>query len=306
MYPRCDDLGGMTPAFATFRFSCIEELKSGSLAVFGVRSVPLPRSRTGAADGPAAIREASVEQLQPYLESPSATVVDLHTGTKRRLRSDEIGFDLGDLDLVESGRKAAKTTVAALTGHILERGGVPVLLGGDDLAADGMLQAVFQTAPGTALIRFAPKVPSPDQTALVKRGALLCIGINGLQPLTAWKSIETRNHSVRTATSIDDRGMDVSKNDIHAFLEAQGATILHIDMGVLDAGHAAGTPIVNVGGLAPEQLVDLLGATCGHELAGIVITNTAPELDSRGITEHAAAAGLLGAIGAHLFDEVRP
>ena len=38
--------------------------------------------------------------------------------------------------------------MAFLTGQIRRRGGVPVALGGDDLAADGMLQEVLQQAPG--------------------------------------------------------------------------------------------------------------------------------------------------------------
>ena len=306
MYPRSDNFGGMTPGFAAFQYSCVESVRSGSLVVFGVSSDPLPPSRTGTADGPAALREASVEQLQPYFDSPSGSVVDLHRGITRKLRPGEIGVDLGDIDLVESRRETARKSVAVLTSRILDRGGVPVVLGGDGLAADGMLQAVIQDAPETALIRFAPKVPSPDQTVIVKHGALLCIGINGLQPLPAWKSVESENHSIHTSKSIDDGGVETVKDEIQAFLDKQGATILHIDMGVLDTGHAAGTPIVNVGGLTPEQLVDLLGAISGHELAGVVITNTAPGLDARGITEHAAAAGLLAAIGGHLLDEVRP
>ena len=77
-------------------------------------------------------------------------------------------------------------------------------------------------------------------------------------------------------------------------------------MGVLDTGHAAGTSKVNVGGLTPEQLVELIGEIGRRELAGVVITNTASGLDHRGITEHAAAAGLLAAIRRYLFDEVPP
>ena len=273
--------------------------------MFGARSDPLPPIRAGTADGAAAIREASVEQLQPYLESESGSAVDLDSGIARKLRPGATGFDLGDVDLVGSGLEATRAAVDLLTSRILEQGGVPVVLGGDDVVADGVLHAVFREDPGRALIRFAPMVPSPDQTALVRRGALLCIGINGLQTLADWKSIETGNHAVRTATSIDDRGPGALKDEIRSFVERHDVAVLHIDMGVLDTGHAAGTPIVNVGGLTPEQLVELLGAIAGHELGGVVITNTAPGLDLRGITEHAAAAGLLAAIGGHLFDEVR-
>ncbi len=306
LYPRSDDYGGMTPGFAAFPFSCVESVKSASLVVFGVSTNPLPPSRVGTADGPAALREASVEQLQPYFESPSGSVVDLHRGITRKLRTDEIGLDLGDINLLEARRETATKSIALLTSQILDRGGIPVVLGGDGLAADGMLQAVFQEAPETALVRFAPKVPYADQTATVERGALLCIGVNGLQPMPAWKSVKSGDHSILTSTSIDDRGMGTANDEIHAFLEKQGAAILHIDMGVLDTGHAAGTPIVNVGGLTPEQLLELLGAISGSELTGVVITNTAPGLDARGITEHAAAAGLLAAIGGYLFDEVPP
>lgn len=305
LYPRSDGLGGMTPGFAAFRLSPVESVKSGSLVVFGVSSNPLPPGRSGTADGPAALREASVEQLQPYFESPSGSVVDLHRRITRKLRSGDIGFDLGDIGLVETRRETARKSVAVLTTQILDRGAVPVVLGGDGLAADSMLRAIFQAAPETALIRFAPQVPSPDQTAMVKRGALLCIGVNGLQPMPAWRSVESGNHSIRTSTSIDDRGVETAKDEIRSFLDKQGATTLHIDMGVLDTGHAAGTPIVNIGGLTPEQFVELLGAVSGHELAGVVITNTAPGLDARGITEHAAAAGLLAAIGGHLHEEMR-
>ena len=290
---------------ATFRFSGVECVTSGSLAAFGARSDPLPPIRAGTADGAAAIREASVEQLRPYHESESGSAVDLHSGIARKLRSGATGFDLGDVDLVGSGLEATRAAVDELTCRILERGGVPVVLGGDDVVADGMLQAVFREDPERALIRFAPRVPSPDQTALVTRGAVLCIGINGLQPLASWHSIEAGNHAVRTAATVDDLGPVALKDEIRSFVEKQDVTVLHIDMGVLDTGHAAGTPIVNVGGLTPEQLVEPLDAIGGHELGGVVITNTAPGLDLRGITEHAAAAGLLAAIGGHLFDEVQ-
>ena len=306
LYPRSDDLGGMTPAFAAFPFSSVEKVVSGCLAVFGVRSDPAPPSRPGAPDGPAAIREASVRQLQPYFESPSRSAVDLQGGIARKLRPGETGFDLGDVDLADRRRDTAETMVAALTNRILEQGGIPVALGGDDLAAKGLLQAAFRKAPGAALIRFAPTVPRPGEAARVGSGSLLCIGTNGLQPLPAWEHVEAGNHTVRTARSIEDRGVQAVGDEIREFLERHDAAVLHIDMGVLDTGHAAGTPIVNVGGLTPEQLVALLGAAGGCNFAGIVATNTAPGLDFRGITEHAAAAGLLAAVGGHLFDEVPP
>ncbi|MBT6275876.1 MAG: hypothetical protein HOI95_17295 [Chromatiales bacterium] len=78
-----------------------------------------------------------------------------------------------------------------------------------------------------------------------------------------------------------------------------------IDLEVVDSGHAAGTPAINVGGLTPEQLVDLLfEIDFSHSLCAVAVTNVAPKLDARGLTELAATEALLAVIGSHLFDKV--
>jgi arginase family enzyme len=92
---------------------------------------------------------------------------------------------------------------------------------------------------------------------------------------------------------------------IDLFIKQNEPFVCCVDLEVVDAGHAAGTPSVNVGGLTPEQLIDLLSEIdISGSLAGVAITNVAPKLDGRGLTELAATEALLALLDSHLFDEI--
>ena len=92
-----------------------------------------------------------------------------------------------------------------------------------------------------------------------------------------------------------------------AFLKEQKRVFWHIDVSAVDTGHAAGTPTINIGGLDPEQILDILDQVSVHtRFAGCALTNVAPVFDKRGLSEYFAAEALSRVIAPVLWDRVEP
>jgi len=83
--------------FAGFPERNLEDISQGSIVVFGAPvDSTLPR-RSGCSKGPKAIRQATMNALSCYFNSPSKSVVSIDTGKTTRFRSEAVGIDLGDL-----------------------------------------------------------------------------------------------------------------------------------------------------------------------------------------------------------------
>lgn len=92
---------------------------------------------------------------------------------------------------------------------------------------------------------------------------------------------------------------------INAFLGQHQSLVCCIDLECVDSGHAAGTPSINVGGPTPEQLIAVLAESdLAHALVGLAVTNVAPALDARGLSELTAAEAMLAVLDSRLFDKV--
>ena len=279
-----------------------------------------PRRR-GAAKGPLAVREASIAAFEDFLISPSRTVIDLDTGIARRLKNEVDGVDLGDIDLDTLPNDVALGAATAGVGAICARGGVPVLLGGDAGIAECLLVGASWSSRSVGAIVLSPSLVLPatidakgraigELIATAGRGSaygLLCIGTIGLQPKSAWDRLCEVGGHVLAAELVHTVGSSAAASQVRDFVAQYERIICVIDLEVIDAGHAAGTPGITVGGLTPEQLIDLVKeARFGTKLAGIAVTNVAPDLDRRGHTEQVAALALHAALGEFLEEEFRP
>ncbi len=311
--------GNSTPFATLFElpFGSAEEIVKGAIVAFGMPVQPASPRRVGTALGPAAIRQTSCEALQAYRASPSRTVVDLSTGQTKRLRVPEGSLDIGDLEFNGQVSMHDIACIANLTEGIAAYGGLPVALGGDYRALEGVVRGLQSGANSPAIISISDKITLPaavddsplplatlvsDPTELSP--PLLCVGVNGLQSGAGWKALERVGGVIVTAEDLyDSRATAVDA--INRFIGDHQSLMFCLDLEVIDAGYAAGTPAVNVGGLTPEQLLDLLRQIDQpRELAGVVVTNVAPNLDARGLTELAATEALVALLDHHLFEEV--
>jgi len=285
---------------------------------FGAPAQSASPRRGGTELGPAAIRETSCGLLETYIASPSRTALDLATGTARRLRALDTSLDMGDLACTGQICAADIADITQATTSIVAAGGLPVVLGGDHRVFEGLCAGVSDSTGGPAILSISNNLTLPATVdsaplplasmAAGDEGShpLMCVGVNGLQSGEAWLAFQRSGGHLVTADELHDTP-HVAHETIHRFVGAQRSLACCIDLEVLDSGHAAGTPGVNVGGMTPEQLVDLLAAIdMTQSLSGIAITNVAPKLDARGLTELAAAEALLSALRGLLFDEVAP
>lgn len=295
-------VNGLSAArFANAGFAEFEDVKPGTIAVLGVPVDASAPRRPGTAAGPLGIREASHAVLQPYLASPSRTVTDIDTGRKTRLRDTDILLDIGDLTACNPWTPAAASQVAALVAAIAARQATPLLLGGDDRIADALLRGLSAEGPPPACLVLSNKL----LWAFSASDAPMFVGTNGLQAVTNWDAARNAGGTVLSAEHIHTGDTEAVIKTITAFARDKERIACCLDLEILDSGHAAGTPDINVGGLTPEQLTTVLSSvSLAENLVGIAAVNTAPALDPRGLTEFAAAEALFALLGSKLFEKL--
>jgi arginase family enzyme len=109
-----------------------EDLLEGSVGVLGVPLDSWIVGRNGQRHGPRAIREASLWLAGYYaLQSESTGYVDPVTGRVWTIPDRPRLFDLGDLELEQTDPQATTSIVADGVAAIVERGAMPIILGGD-------------------------------------------------------------------------------------------------------------------------------------------------------------------------------
>ena len=316
------NFGESTTASATYAgFSerNLEEVTQGSIVVFGAPTdSTLPR-RSGCSNGPKAIRQATMNALTSYFNSPSKTVVSLDTGKTTRFRSEVIGIDLGDLaDCTEVTTETLKQ-VEQLTAGVHDQGGLPVLLGGDGRILEGLITGLQSSSSELGLLVISNRLDIPRVNGLSSKALSsllsvspnsenyprLIVGANGIQPHENWKEIKKIHGNVISAEDIHEQGVEVALNAIQQFSLQNNQILCVIDAEVLDTGYAAGTPGLNVGGLTPLQLIEILSkANLAPKLVGTCVSNVAPLLDARGHSQYATAEALLAVLGERLFEEI--
>jgi arginase family enzyme len=109
-----------------------EELPEGSVAVLGVPLDSWTVARNGQRFAPRAIREASLYLAGYYaVQSKPEGYVDVTTGDVWTVPEKPRLFDVGDARLVQQDPEATTRLVADQVRTIVERGAMPVVLGGD-------------------------------------------------------------------------------------------------------------------------------------------------------------------------------
>jgi arginase family enzyme len=275
----------------------LEEISEGAITIIGVPADPCPAHRSSTALGPNALREALDDVLNVFVSSQTGAVEDVDTGTAFKLNPATPILDIGDL-----APPFSIDAVKHVFGLIESPRALPLMLGGSRDLARACVAAVAGLDADIACVHLSPKILPGD----LAKGVNTCfLGTHGLVSQDVWDDAIAANSTIVCAGEIHETGIETAVQSLREFLRNQKSVLWHIDAAVIDSGHAAGTPDLNVGGLSPEQLLTILDAVVEHSrVVGCVVTNVAPVFDKRGLSEFVAAEALRRVLSSRLISSV--
>ncbi|MBW3582355.1 MAG: agmatinase family protein [Euryarchaeota archaeon] len=280
------------------------------VSIFGVPFDGAVGGRKGAAEGPAAIREAF-----RYFSSFDAT-------SDTQL----LGLDLvdhGDVEVVPDDTRTTHDRAADVVEAVVRSGRVPVALGGDHSltyahvaglarATEGrigiiVVDAHYDLRPvgpdghvssGTPFRRILEEL-KPDAHGPRVRG--MDLFEIGLRPFANSASLAAyaKGQDVRTVTTreLRLRGVDAVLSEAAERLQQVDHLWLSIDIDGVDQAHAPGCSAPTPEGLLPEEL-DTISRWAGSDarFAGLDLLETAPRYDPTGNTARVGALAILHAL----------
>ncbi len=272
------------------------------VAILGVPfGWPYPRagSTAGCAEAPTAVRQRA-ERLAGFrghwdfdLDGPM-----LPTGSAPRL------VDAGDVpgDPADGAGNAAATTEAVAA--ILERGAVPVCIGGDDSVPIPILRAYAGRGPLTVLqvdahLDFRDEVlgVSEGYSSPMRRASemehvsrIVQVGLRGVGSARASDVDDARSagNLLVTAAALRERGVSA----VLERLPADASVFVSFDCDGLDPSVFPAVSALAPGGLSYAEAFALLGGI-GPRLAGAAVTEYVPALDESGASALVAARLLI-------------
>ncbi|MBX5437458.1 MAG: agmatinase [Alicyclobacillaceae bacterium] len=277
------------------RLPYAEELEDGiDFAVVGAPFDTGQSFRTGARFGPEAIRDFSI-LLRPYNVEQDINIFD-HVS----------GVDHGDLTVIPGYiRETYDKMVEGLT-PLLERGIVPIVLGGDHSITLAELRAVARRYGPVGLVHFDSHSDTWDAyfgqkynhgtpfRRAVEEGLLdvdraIQVGIRG--PLYDPEDLEAaRRLGLTVYTTSDLRRIGIPEMiKIIRDRVGRGPAFLSFDIDFLDPVYAPGTGTPEVGGVTTAEALELVRGLTGIEFVGFDLVEVLPAFDHGQITAAAAA-----------------
>ena len=208
--------------------------------------------------------------------------------------------DAGDVpgDPADGARNAAATTEAVAA--ILERGAVPVCIGGDDSVPIPILRAFSGRGPLTVLqvdahLDFRDEVlgVSDGYSSPMRRASemehvsrIVQVGLRGVGSARASDVDDARaaGNLLVTAAELRERGVSAVLEQ----LPADASVFVSFDCDGLDPSVFPAVSALAPGGLSYAEAVELLGGI-GPRLAGAAVTEYVPALDESGASALVAA-----------------
>jgi agmatinase len=309
--------------FARAPAGTLATVRAGDVVVAGLPHDGTSSSRPGARQGPRAIREASVDFTYDLYASSARALVHVPTGRTLRLPDGLRLVDLGDLppwpgDLARM-RAVARETAARL----VRAGALPLVLGGDHYVTYPLAQGVADAAGRRiGLIQLSSQLDLVDRDPvwgpewhgatvrrLVESGTVdphrvVFVGTQGYVTHQEWEYVRTAGMTVLAADRVRAEGARRTAEHALGAAAAGGTPVyLSLDIDVVDAGYAAGTGDLVVGGLTPAELLGLVRELSGGAgLAALDVVEVAPGLDPRGRSERLAAEAAIELIAPRVFE----
>jgi len=257
------------------------------------------------ASAPAAIRAASLA-VQPYYRNYDVDFDgDLFAGQELRLA------DAGDVALVPGDHPGNLARITRAVRSLLERGTVPIVLGGDHAVTVPVLRA-YEAFRDLCVVQVDAHLDWRDEVEGIREGfsspmrraselpwvrAMVQVGLRGagsgraeeFAAARAWGSL------LVPARSVHERGTA----QVLAQLPAATGYYVTIDADGIDPSIMPGVNAPAPGGLTYWQIFDLLcGIARRGRIVGLDLVELAPARDTSGVTVAHAVRILLVAIGA--------
>lgn len=277
------------------------------VGVIGVPTDFAASMRPGCRQGPRAIRDASTRF--GWLGAPAGSRGFFDVNSREfRLQGVRIA-DCGDVDIVFSDETRNQERIESMARGVLDRGALPLILGGDHSISYPAIRAFERFAPLTVVLidahldyrdrflglSFTNNSPFRRSRELSFVREIISFGIRGIKS-TDKEFLESLEHGNRVFTNYEifDRGVD----EVVASLPADlGDYYLSIDIDGLDPSIAPGTETPEAEGLTFRQVKQLLhGIGRRGRLVGIDLVEVNPYLDHSELTAHVAAQLLLEAV----------
>ncbi len=302
--------------FLRERPGTVEDVAHGTVAVFGAPTDWTLGTRPGARYGPRAIR-ASSTQLAYYLGTARGGQM-LDVRTDRTLGYDASDFplvDLSDVAIYPVDVERTGASISAMTSAILERNGVPIMLGGDHYVSFPAVRAATECAEARGkrigfiqvdahldLVDDNPIFGRHYHGSLTRRIAELpaidprnmaWIGINGYVRLEQLEFVKESGSWMATRQEVRRRGISaVVEEAVSRASDGCDAVYLSVDIDAVDGGSAAGAGSINVDGLTPGEFLDCLDLLSDAPLCGADLVEVSPLLDETEYTARLAAVSL--------------
>ncbi len=269
--------------------------------------------RSGARSGPRAIREAST--LFAFGHSGAYDFEDdityLPAATTRIV-------DIGDADIVHTDTQRSHANIAAAVRKILERGAIPVVLGGDHSVNIPCIEA-FEGEEPIHIVQFDAHLDFVDERHGVRFGhgnPMRRAAERGY--VTGITQLGIRNVSSTAREGYQDaRRMGADILSVRQIRRLGTSAVLEripagkryyvtIDIDGFDPSIAPGTGTPSHGGFTYYEVLELLdGLVKRGTIVGVDLVEVAREYDPAGTTAILAAQVLLNLIGRMLHHRVR-
>lgn len=249
--------------------------------------------RTGARQGPAAVREASrlIRRVHPVSAIAPYDICNV--------------ADVGDAPVNPIDLAKSIDMIEAFFARIHAAGAVPISIGGDHTIPLPILRALARQAP-VGVVQIDSHADTLDSLADTKinhattfrRGVeegvidpkrVIQIGLRGSRfSPDDIKWGQDKGFTCITFDQYEAMGRARVIEEIHRVV-GQGSTYITIDIDGIDPAWAPGTGVPEIGGLTPREVQMMLRSLQGRHLVGGDICEVAPCFDPTGITAVTAA-----------------
>lgn len=260
--------------------------------------------RSGTRWGPQAIRQNSL----PGTGYNPSTGVDLAESLNI--------VDVGDVNVIPADIEKSFDQIVKAVSYLYERGGFPVILGGDHLIGYPDILGLAPYVEGNiGIIHFdrhadvgeldtaagmdwtpwfhASNILNAPPTNLVH------IGVGGwTQPHGCYANSRERRSTIFTMEDVDQFGLDrIAEYALEAAWKGAKCVFLSFDMDCFDPTFAPGTRTAESGGFLPREVFRLLDLVAREGLIGMEVVEVSPQHDVANLTSLLASRLIMNVLG---------
>ena len=286
------------------------EKLDADVAVLGVPNDMGGQYRSGSRFGPRAIREAST-----LFSFGHGGAYD-HEDDRTYLTQDQVRIvDVGDTDIIHTDMKNSHANTELAVRKILEKGAMPVILGGDHSVTAPVIKAFSEQEP-FHVVHFDAHLDFVDERHGVRYGhGNPMRRASEMDHVTGFTQLGIRNVSSSNRKDYEYARQcgsdiisirqirDMGKEKVLKRIPGGVNYYITIDIDGFDPSIAPGTGTPSHGGFMYYEVLELLqGLSRQGNIIGMDLVEVSPAYDPAGITSILAAQILMNAIGFIFFE----